>query len=1604
MLHQSVPASIRVALVFDGIESVDYRGEYGSIPEVRVRPSMLSSARVAKLENALRRHFGSAVEFADDAADRVFVGRAEKIGFAGLAETQGKGGNAFVNLDAEASDRELFAVASHEIGHLVGTVSHDGEGLAAVAYTGGAANVTLSTGVLNGSSIANEAYVADEPYAQSVGLTADAAASNCTVVSGGILYIDNGANAVQNGGIAIGSNGVVRVRSKGLVDGVTMNGGTLSAWAGTVNDLNAVNAQEILINGTLLSNGTVTGGRLYTQYAAKLNNVTFRDGAVGSMVSGSIDSDICVSNATLIVSSNAKVNTLETYENAKITVLATGSALLSGNVSIGDLQMNGGFVSSAAAVTGAITGGQIQGGAKLWIRPGMTVSNLSATGANTLLTTFQGGLTNIYASDGVTVNVNNAVMDNSLIDTGATLIVSNRGTVSNTDIRSTTVTIVNGSAVNVRVSGGTMDIQAGGQVSSAVISGATVDVQSLGRISGLTAQKDTVVNLSSGGIIYGINGEAGAQVNIYTGGSGNILAGDSAAGVFIKAGGSAFVGGGIIYGVSATDAAKGMLRVSAGASALGGKLTGATFTMVASGNNAYMSGFEFGSGIYAYVRTGALVDDTTILAGGQINLQGGDTNKIVVSSGGTMNVSTGTATSTTLYTGAKHTASGGAMLVDYNISGYELLISSGVTLNGATVGASDTARGTLRFYAGATGSNLVLSGNAFVTMDGAGDAVNGIQLLAGGSAEVRANATASNLVMSGTGIRLRVAGGAAVTGATINGYEGGKGSATVTSAAMDSVTVLGSGMLDLKLGATASGVIVSGGTGWASGTLVEDLTLTGSDGAKGYFRLYNGVTLNGGLVSGNAILTADNEGTLASGVTVVGNGEVNIRASADARELNVIDGRAYADNSNTRLDTATVGGGSFAYLGIRMGAAATSLTVLSGGAVNVSDATLDGVTVSSGGAFGITGAARVTGLVASEGATVTLNFSGASGETALLDTLAGVNTGNAIIVDGDNLGDFLVADTGNTAAKFVVNYQLFDTEIGVGEYVNPFWKGRKYTVGAGGTTFKVEEYTMSDTILTTEAADLATSGAVINGGDKALLWSDVELAAGSAVTYVTNAAGINGDAWLDLQRTQMDAKATVYGAAGNYAGTIRSLSPGAGTIGNFAAGAAAGGTVGNVELVGYNNTYNLTYLGGMGNVTGHVSAAISSGNTLAKDFYAGALANYAKTHEATSIGSINATIAMKNDGTNKVKGNIYGASAVKAGTITAATTVHTVGDVTLTITGGTASKNDICVFAGGYATGHDSAKAAAVYTVASVTATIAGGEWGGAHGGRGVFGGAFASDNVADGSEAAGVWAKVGDVNLTISGGSMGNVYGGGWAQKGAKSEVGNVNITISGGTIANVFGGGSTSDGQGSTKGSTVAGDVTITVSGGTISGAIFAKGQSATDSVGSAAVVFTGANDFDCNVYGFSYVGGAASDATLSFSAYTGTFSGKIGGFDGVTFAGDTAMTLETAAEDVANTAWIFDAAERGITGAAFLDWDAADFTDDTITLNLATGDANEWTLVSAAANTNYNTFALQVNEADIATGLTLGEAISGTGTAYDGWGFKLDGDTLKFAKITA
>ncbi|MBQ6352134.1 MAG: hypothetical protein IJJ28_02560, partial [Lentisphaeria bacterium] len=708
------------------------------------------------------------------------------------------------------------------------------------------------------------------------------------------------------------------------------------------------------------------------------------------------------------------------------------------------------------------------------------------------------------------------------------------------------------------------------------------------------------------------------------------------------------------------------------------------------------------------------------------------------------------------------------------------------------------------------------------------------------------------------------------------------------------------------------------------------------------------------------------------------------------------DGLTFQDGTLLRVSNAgvvrntTLDGGN---LCVSSGATVSNTTVSNGGFMyvqsNGKDMKIEGATVRSGGSISFyTSGTQVTGLTADAGATVIVNVLGTTANTpAAIDSLANVAE---ITVSNATLGTtYTLAGTGNANLKANVEYQGFKTSVTAGEsYINPLYGGRKFTINADGTTFEVEANDIRSSIRTTEAADLIQSGATINNGDRALLWEEVNLAAGSAVTFAD--ANIAGDAWLDLDRTNMATGATLYGAAGNYDGTIRYLVHGAGTLGNFAAGAVAGGKVGGVELVAYNNNFGLTYLGGFGNVTDHVSAIVSSGNTLTKDFYAGALANYAKTGSATSIGDIDTTIEMRTDNTlttDRVKGNIYGASAVKVGTLSTSVTapIHQVGDVSITL-------------AGGYATGTDSAKAAAVYTVESVTATVSGGSWGSANGGRGIFGGTFAS----------GVKAEVGDINLTVSGGTMGNVYGGGWSQKNGVSVVGDVNLSISGGTVANVFGGGTHSTSGGTTS----ADNVTITVSGGTISGNIYARGQLAGDTVASAEVIFTGDKNFSCGVYGYSYVGGDDSDATLNFSTYTGTFSGKIGGFgDGITFAGNTVMTLGTAAADVSNGDWVFDLTERRLffDDQAILNWSAADFSEDTVTLKVASSRSQCWTLVSGADASAYNTaagkFLVEVDGGD-AVALTFDAETGRTGTladgAYAGWGFAVEDSVLKFTKL--
>ena len=228
------------------------------------------------------------------------------------------------------------------------------------------------------------------------------------------------------------------------------------------------------------------------------------------------------------------------------------------------------------------------------------------------------------------------------------------------------------------------------------------------------------------------------------------------------------------------------------------------------------------------------------------------------------------------------------------------------------------------------------------------------------------------------------------------------------------------------------------------------------------------------------------------------------------------------------------------------------------------------------------------------------------------------------------------------------------------------------------------------------------------------------------------------------------------------------------------------------------------------------------------------------------------------------------------------------------------------------------------------------------------------------------------------------------------------MNINIAGGTIANVFGGGSHSTSGGATE----AGDVTITVSGGNITGAIYARGQLAGDATEAAEVIFTGATDFGCDVFGYSHVGGAASDANLSYTGYTGEFSGALGGFNGITFDGATAMELTTAAADVSNGAWEFDLTDRAsaLAGTSLLTWSTADFANDTIKVSFAddTQARGGWNIATVAEEFAGTTFAVEVGGSQIANGLAYGDQIA-TGD-YAGWGFELESGVLKFKNLAS
>ena len=917
----------------------------------------------------------------------------------------------------------------------------------------------------------------------------------------------------------------------------------------------------------------------------------------------------------------------------------------------------------------------------------------------------------------------------------------------------------------------------------------------------------------------------------------------------------------------------------------------------------------------------------------------------------------------------------------------------------------------------ATSVNLATSGIITVTAVG-GDSVTRVEGVNPLGSFGLSNGVASNFLIESTGQLLVSSGGTALD-TTVNfaGYltvmSGGTAlGATVrrgghvgfTFSAGDRTTLI-SGVNDLGEFRFSSGVgsnfIIADGFDTkeihSGGTMCHTLI----SGLQAFMYIYNGALATATSVGRNGCLQI-NDGGIALDAVISSGGSMNVCDGARVSGvylngvMTVQSGLAGADESGGRGTLAEVVVGSGGVLNFTKSATLSGGMVV-GGTMNVNagiavagdDAE---VRVVSGGVLNVASRARITDAVLEAGAALTLaagaytgdrltlDFSGGGGDrTIAVNDLSRVGASTAVYVRGlgaDGTYTLGAGATGNEAFTLLSgngnDYAMNGTLTSV---VDAF-TGSVYSTSVADGELRITVAPGTHTIAATAAATaLETGGAELNGGDREARWTS-ETAVASSVLLTSGMT--KGNAWLELDGYAGGDATTLFGTAADQAfGGAVNLKLGSGSLRNLAAGAAAGGSVKAVNLAFDGATLNgVGYAGGFGTVAGATETRVAAG-VFAKDFYAGALAN--KNAAPTSVGDVVMTVAG-----GAFSGNLYGASAVKTDAAVANGLRHTAGDVTLTVTGGETTKGgDACIFAGGYATGTASGT---VYTVASVTAGIAGGSWGGAKNGRGVFGGVMAS----------GVEARTGNVNLTVSGGNTGNVYGGGWAQKNGRSVVGDVNIFITGGKLHNVYGGGCHS----TTGGTTEAGKLTVTVAGGTITGAIHARGQFADDTVEGAEVVFTGANDYGCDVSGYGTAGGGA---TLEFVSYTGAFSGSIGGFDDILIGGDSAMTLGTAADDVSNGRWEFDLTGRdgALAGTSLLAWSAADFANDTVVVRFA-DDAQArgaWHIAAVAEAFANTTFEVEVGDA------SQGVVAYGTPIAdgeYQDWGFVLDGGVLKFKNL--
>ena len=605
---------------------------------------------------------------------------------------------------------------------------------------GSNSNANVNDSVMSGGTVYvyNSANINDTEMSGGAIYVQNGGKANRSDMTGGTIHVYSGGNAnttnMSNGTIYVDRNGSIGIAND-PEKGTTMSGGTVT-MKGTSYYADVSGGSFEIIRNTIYSNSTavaynntvsggdftvgdggtastnvITGGTVTVNNHGQLLFSNLSDEANVIINGGGVASDTTMTGGSFTIAGTATSNTIS---GGEVVVNEDGYFAQNHISGSADVKVNSGAVASDTTMTGGnftvagtATDNVVSGGTVVVQNGGVlehnTLSNASvtvkttSTMSDTIMTSgnliVQGtAMDNIISGGTVTVQNGGAMNSNTLSNTSVTLKTAS--TMNDTDMSSGDF-VVEGTATDNIISGGTVTVQNGGAMNSNTLSNASVTVKIASTMSNtIMTSGDLVVegtatdNIISGGTIMVQNGGVinsstlSNNVNLTIGAgstanstqmSGGLLTVSGTANTTSLSGGKivATENGAKVNGLTMTNSS--VFDFSTNAEVSNANVLG-TSPSIDSGHNA--KNWTIGNGSILRVEANGTASNTTVNNGGILNNAGSAEDTLVKANGQVNNLADGTLTNLVVNANGKLDAVSGSK-IDGDVTIYKNAVLSG---------------------------------------------------------------------------------------------------------------------------------------------------------------------------------------------------------------------------------------------------------------------------------------------------------------------------------------------------------------------------------------------------------------------------------------------------------------------------------------------------------------------------------------------------------------------------------------------------------------------------------------------------------------------------------------------------------------------------------------------------------------------------------------------------------------------------------------------------------------------------------------------------------------------------------------------------------------